>query len=101
MNKTAWQSARKRAGLDDLHVHDLRHTVGMILRGAGVSERTQNEILWHTNKSMTTHYAAAQVRELYNALEMIKEPTGQESINILELMRRVPQKSPSQKQKAT
>lgn len=97
MNNTAWQSARKRAGLDDLHVHDLRHTVGMRLREAGVSERTQDEILWHTNKRMTTHYAAAQVRELYNALEIIKEPSGQESINILELVRRVPQKSPRSK----
>jgi len=32
--------------------------------------KTQNEIPWHnTNSSMTAHYAAAQVAELYNALE--------------------------------
>lgn len=27
MNNTVWQAARERAGLPDLHVHDLRHTV--------------------------------------------------------------------------
>ena len=32
MNNTAWQRARREAGLGDLHVHDLRHTVGMRLR---------------------------------------------------------------------
>jgi integrase len=26
MNNTAWQRARREAGLPDLHVHDLRHT---------------------------------------------------------------------------
>jgi len=36
MNNTAWQSARKKAGMPDLHIHDLRHTVGMRLREADV-----------------------------------------------------------------
>ena len=35
MNNTAWQRARQEAGLAGLHVHDLRHTVGMQLREAG------------------------------------------------------------------
>jgi integrase len=34
MNNTAWQTARRVAKLGDLHVHDLRHTVGMRLREA-------------------------------------------------------------------
>ena len=41
MNNTARQRARKEAGLGDLHVHDLRHTVGMRLREAGVPEGTR------------------------------------------------------------
>ncbi|WP_423198694.1 MULTISPECIES: hypothetical protein [unclassified Cupriavidus] len=36
---------------------------------------------------MTTHYAAAQVAELYGALETIRRPTGNESINVLEVAR--------------
>lgn len=39
MNNTAWQRARELAGLGDLHVHDLRHTVGMRLRKAGITRR--------------------------------------------------------------
>lgn len=99
MNNTAWQRARQEAGLGDLHVHDLRHTAGMRLREAGVAERTQDEILWHSaGKTMTTHYASAQLAELHDALEGIRRPSGRESINLLEIARKgapVPQKSPS------
>lgn len=76
MNNTAWQRARTAAGLGDLHVHDLRHTVGMRLREAGVSEGTRSDILWHTTASMTQHYSVAQIVELHDALEKIKDDTG-------------------------
>jgi integrase len=52
---TAWQRARREAGLGDLHVHDLHHTVGMRLREAGVPEGTIADILWHSPPSMTHH----------------------------------------------
>tara|TARA_R110000851_G_scaffold333531_2_gene514939 strand:+ start:17007 stop:18227 length:1221 start_codon:yes stop_codon:yes gene_type:complete len=89
MHNTAWQRARVSAGLDDLHVHDLRHTVGMRLRHAGVSERTQDEILWHSRKDMTAHYAVAQIREVFDALELISQE-GQmgETLNLLAIVRR-------------
>ena len=76
MNNTAWQRARKEAGLGDLHVHDLRHTTGMRLREAGVPESTRADILWHTSPSMTHHYSMAQIVELHGALEKIKDDTG-------------------------
>ena len=76
MNNTAWQRARKEAGLGDLHVHDLRHTVGMRLREAGVSEGTRADILWHSNPSMTHHYSVAQIVELHAALEKVKDDNG-------------------------
>lgn len=90
MNNTAWQNSLIRAGLEDLHVHDLRHTVGMRLRAMGVKERTQDVILWHSNKSMNSHYATAQLREIYEALESISKP-GQEmeeTLNLHALIRR-------------
>jgi integrase len=45
LRNTAWQRGRKKAGLEDPHlhdlrVHDLRHTVGMRLREANVREGT-------------------------------------------------------------
>ena len=76
MNNTAWQTARKKAGLGDLHVHDLRHTVGMRLREAGIDEDTRADILWHTRPGMTAHYSQAQVREVRAALELIKDEAG-------------------------
>ncbi|HYS14219.1 MAG TPA: tyrosine-type recombinase/integrase, partial [Burkholderiaceae bacterium] len=76
MNNTAWHNARTKAGLCDLHVHDLRHTVGMRLREAGVAESTIAEVLWHRRAGMTAHYSAAQVRELRQALELIRDDSG-------------------------
>jgi integrase len=76
MNNTAWQRARREAGMEDLHVHDLGHTTGMRLREAGVPESTRADILWHTSPSMTHHYSMAQIVELHAALEKIKEDTG-------------------------
>jgi integrase len=76
MNNTAWQNARRVSGLGDLHVHDLRHTVGMRLREAGVPEGTIADILWHSTQSMTQHYSVAQIVELNAALEKIKADSG-------------------------
>lgn len=76
MNNTAWQNARRKAGLGDLHVHDLRHTVGMRLREAGVAKETRSEVLWHGKEDMTDHYSLAQIVELHGALEKIKDDSG-------------------------
>ena len=76
MNNSAWQRARRQAGLGDLHVHDLRHTTGMRLREAGVLEPTIADILWHTAPSMTHHYSMAQIVEIHAALEKIANDSG-------------------------
>ena len=77
MNNTGWQTARKAVGLADVHVHDLRHTVGMRLREAGVQAETISDILWHSSPTMTHHYSVAQIAELHGALERITtEPDG-------------------------
>jgi integrase len=73
MNNTAWQGWRDECGLGDLHVHDLRHTVGSRLREAGVAEETRADILWHVRRGMPQHYAVAQVIEIREALERITD----------------------------
>ncbi|WP_413436986.1 tyrosine-type recombinase/integrase [Sulfuriferula sp. GW1] len=73
MNNNAWQRARKQAGIPDLHIHDLRHTVGMRLREAGVREETIADILWHTRQGMTAHYSVVQINELLEAANCIKD----------------------------
>jgi len=39
--------------LGDLHVHDLRHMVGMRLRQMGVPESGIADVLWHSKRIMT------------------------------------------------
>jgi integrase len=57
MNNNGWQNWRARSGLRGYRVHDIRHTVGMRLREAGVSEGTRADILWHSHQGMTAHYS--------------------------------------------
>jgi integrase len=86
MNNTGWQLARKTAterypevfkrpapeGFATLHVHDLRHTFGRRLRAAGVPLETRQALLGHKNGNITTHYSAAELVELYRAVEKIE-----------------------------
>lgn len=74
MNNSAWQAWRERSGLGDLHVHDLRHTVGMRLREAGVPQETISSVLWHTTATMTQWYSQSTLREVHDALEKITTP---------------------------
>lgn len=87
MNNTAWQNARGKAGLGDLHVHDLRHTVGMRLREAGVAESTVADLLWHRTATMTQHYSMAQLVELHTALEKIRDDSGRWNKSLATLRR--------------
>ena len=87
MSNNGWQRARKAAGLPDLHIHDLRHTVGMRLREAGVREETIADVLWHTRRGMTAHYSVAQIEELLDALERITDERSRTNRS-LEMIRR-------------
>ena len=87
VNQSAWRKARSRAaakyqqalgmpcpaGFADLHFHDLRHTVGRRLRAAGVANETRADILGHRNGNMTTHYSQAELTELFDAVQAIRE----------------------------
>ena len=100
MNNTAWQRARRQAGLGDLHVHDLRHTVGMRLRDAGVKEETISDILWHNRRSMTAHYSMAQIVEIRDALELITDERHRFNTSLASLVReKSPQKVPTAQKK--
>lgn len=87
MNNNGWQTARKAVGLQDVRVHDLRHTVGMRLREAGVGQETISDILWHSRGTMTAHYSVAQVRELLDALNLITDESNRMNANLEMLFR--------------
>ena len=98
MSNTAWQNARLKAGLGDLHVHDLRHTVGLRLRETKCDDKTVRDVLWHRTKTMTEHYSEAQIVEIFDALQKIKDESHRINIALSSLVydakeKRVTQKS--------
>jgi integrase len=76
LHSSAWRRAWKKAGLpveDGIlkGVHNLRHSFGRRLRGAGVPLETRKALLGHANGDITTHYSAAEIGELLSAAEKI------------------------------
>jgi len=71
MNNTAWQSARKKAELSQVRVHDLKHTFGRRLRNAGVSLETRKVLLGHKTGYITSHYSAQELAELIRAANAV------------------------------
>ena len=71
MNNTAWQKARKRAGLPQVRVHDLKHTFGRRLRAAGVNFEDRQDLLGHKSGRITTHYSAAELHSLIEAANRV------------------------------
>src|SRR6266513_4929721 len=55
--RTGFQNACKRAGLTDLHYHDLRHTFASQFVMAGGDLYILKEILGHKSLAMTTRYS--------------------------------------------
>ena len=52
-----WQRLRRLAGLDDVHLHDLRHDVASVAVAAGDSVFVVGKLLGHRNSSTTERYA--------------------------------------------
>jgi integrase len=56
---TRWHAACRKAGIDDLHFHDLRHEFGSQLLEAGGELHEVQATLGHTNIKMTSTYLNA------------------------------------------
>jgi integrase len=55
--KKTWGTTRKRAGLTDVRIHDLRHTCAAWLVSAGVPLAEVRDLLGHSSITMTERYA--------------------------------------------
>ena len=66
-----WSRARKEAGLDDVRLHDLRHTVASQAVARGVPLSTVARMLGHSDPKMTLRYAHVGDRDLQAAAERI------------------------------
>jgi integrase len=69
--KTSFKTARKRAGIDDFHFHDLRHTFASRLVMAGENIRTVQELLGHKDIKMTMRYSHLSTAHKQNAVRKL------------------------------
>jgi integrase len=54
--EAAWQKIRRAAQLDDVRLHDLRHTVGTYAAQSGANAFLVRDLLRHKNLAMTSRY---------------------------------------------
>ena len=66
-----WFTLRKRAGIDDVRLHDLRHNYASQAVLNGVPLPTVARLLGHQQVSMTLRYAHVADREVEAAAERI------------------------------
>lgn len=66
-----WFRIRKRAGLEDVRLHDLRHTYASVGAGIGLSLPMIGKLLGHTVPATTQRYAHLAANPMLEAAERI------------------------------
>jgi len=72
----AWHRAREEAGLEEVRIHDLRHTYASLLINKGVTLYEVQTLLGHCNASMTQRYAHLLPNRLHRRAEIVGEMLG-------------------------
>jgi integrase len=67
----AWYLVRSQAGLDDVRIHDLRHTYASLLVNKGVSIYEVQTLLGHSSVQMTQRYAHLAPDRLHKRTEIV------------------------------
>ena len=70
-NIELWLRARKWAGIEDVRLHDLRHTVASQAVARGVALSTVAKMLGHASPTMTLRYAHVGDRDVEAAAERV------------------------------
>ena len=70
-NLGLWRRARREAGIEDVRLHDLRHTVASQAVARGVPLPTVARMLGHSQPTMTLRYAHVGDREVEEAAERV------------------------------
>jgi integrase len=73
--KTGWWNAIRKAGLQGLRFHDLRHTFASRLVMAGVDLVTVKELMGHKDIKMTMRYSHPTPEHKKAAVEILDEVT--------------------------
>ena len=69
--RKAWYRLRKAAGLDDVRIHDLRHSFASFGAGAGLSLPLIGKMLGHTQAQTTARYAHLAADPVKRAVETV------------------------------
>jgi integrase len=69
----SWDNARRRAGLKDFRIHDLRHSFASCLVNAGQSLYKVQELLGHADIKTTSRYAHLSRKRLVAAVEIVPQ----------------------------
>lgn len=79
----AWDTARKRAGLPDVRMHDLRHSFASNLVNAGQSIYVVSKLLGHTQVKTTARYSHLSDATLLSAVDLASQVIGtrEEAVN--------------------
>ena len=72
-----WYRVRREAGIDDVRIHDLRHTMASHAVMNGVPVPVVSRILGHANVRMTLRYAHLADRDIEAAAERIGQAMAQ------------------------
>jgi len=67
-----WNAIRKRAGLEDVRIHDLRHTFASTLVNSGRSLYEVQQLLGHSNIKITERYAHLSKNSLFDAASVME-----------------------------
>ena len=81
LNLSLWYRVRREAGIEDVRLHDLRHTVASHAVMNGVPVPVVSRLLGHSNVRMTLRYAHLGDREIEAAAESI----GQSIADIMDM----------------
>jgi integrase len=87
--KKGFAGAMRRAGIDDFHFHDLRHTFASHLVMKGANLKAVQRLLGHSDSKMTDRYSHLSPDHLKETVNLLGDiPSGKEMVNILELKTR-------------
>ncbi len=68
-----WRRVRDRAGLEDVRLHDLRHSFASIGAGIGISLPMLGQLLGHSQPATTARYAHLAADPMHEAADRIAE----------------------------
>lgn len=74
--RSAWETARTKAGLGDVRFHDLRHTFASRLVMRGVDLYRVGILLGHKDPKTTKRYSHLEPRVLRDAIAVLNSPSG-------------------------